>query len=210
MNKVTIYTIEEYSEEFNKVKNYGHYDYPVDMWLVGSAIDKAMGSTIVYKDIAGIYDSFTAAEEDFNKYYEFSSLDELSSCFGKYIKITDYCIVEYVYDLDSLKEDYDDINTIYDLIKRLNKDPWDYLDYECANYGVVIRTSGRKYTAWVEYEDSINGLSGIERTFIANSSETRYNAYLEAEEWMNNQWDKLVEKEDNDEGIYTVDCGVWY
>lgn len=92
----------------------------------------------------------------------------------------------YNYDFDAIKKDFDFIVTTEDFIEALKNDPWGFNDYEIDSWGsgVVVEFSPRRYVAEINYNEPWDNKYDIteEKEFISDSS--HYNAYLAAENWI--------------------------
>ena len=183
-----VYYLEKASQNFDRKKK--SFNYPDYVWEVGSVWEH---SSNFYSDVIDVFTDLEAAKKALNE-QGFSVLDEYSYT-TTYLRVTDYAITEYNYDLTAIKKDFDFIETTEDFIEALKNDPWGFNDYEMDLWGsgVVVEFSPRRYVAEINYNEPWDDKYDIteEKEFISDSS--HYNAYLAAENWIQDFKTKFAE-----------------
>ena len=174
-----VYYLEKAYQNFDRLKK--SFKYPHYVWGVGSVWDY---SSNFFSEVINVFIDLGEAKKAL-KEQGFSVLDEYSYT-TTYLRVTDYAITEYNYDFDAIKEDYNSITTKEDFIEALKNNPWDFNDYEMELWGsgVVVEFSPRRYVAEINYNEPWDNKYDIteEKEFISDSS--HYNAYLAAENWI--------------------------
>lgn len=167
MAKLTTYFVSLASYEFK----HGKHGYDDSMWEEGSV----WNSDYLEEEVQGIFTSLEDARKELETFGKTSMRD-----YGRYFRIEEYAIVERVYDLDSVFEDYDgDFTNTEDFLSALRKSPWDFGEYEIMEESEDIYDySPREF----EVEFTIDSEKRISKTF---------RTHAEAEEYQSEMWDEL-------------------
>lgn len=98
-----------------------------------------------------------------------------------FMLIEEYAIIERTYNLEQINEDYHSILNIDSFIAALEKNPWDFNEYEILEESEsIFDYSKRKFTAEISTD---NG-----------SFEKEFSDYENAENWLEEQKDKYEDE----------------
>lgn len=166
MKKITTYFVSLADYEFHK----NHGSYPDSMWEEGSV----WNSDYLDEHVENIFTSKEDAEKELATFGNTEMRD-----YGSYFSIEEYAIIERVYDLSKIYEDYEDeITNVDEFISALKNNPFDFGEYEIYEESEDIWSfSPRKFTVEVRHED--------------HTEEKVFTSYKDAEDYYNEMIDKI-------------------
>ena len=168
MGKLKVYYIESASQEYFK---HGRY-FPREAFEEGDAFRNG-----------NCNDSFpkymTCSKSEALKYIRSLTTDMHTD--GLYLWVVEWAIVEHLYDIDAIKEDFPEIRTKDDILKMLKEHPWSLEDYDdYGGGGNPIKYSKREYEACVWTDED---------TYIKVFSD-----YYDALDWIDKMEDEKYEE----------------